>query len=168
MATRRKKAAEARELADITPSYAIKELKGSLYRTYNQKASARNYEDATEAISIYIRKQYPEVADEITTKRKVEAVRPSMPRRPKRREKANKTKSAGTTIKKEEDPSTVEMTEEEKKKALLMTPSSIKKEGRKPKATIIDSDSDGSKSTRTNTMSTRRRWTCITMRRSDT
>ena len=144
MATRRKKAAEARELAEITPSYAIKELKGCLYRTYNQKASARNYEDATEAISIYIRKQYPEVADEITTKRKAEAVRPSMPRRPKRRKKVDKTQNVGTAIKKEEDPSTVEMTEEEKQKALLMTTSSIRKQGRKPETTVIDSDSDGS------------------------
>ena len=77
MATRRKKAAEARELAEITPSYAIKELKGCLYRTYNQKASSRNYEDATEAISIYVRKQFPEVADEIATKRKVKPFDPA-------------------------------------------------------------------------------------------
>ena len=57
--SRRRKAIEARELTSITPSYAISDLKGCMYRTHAQKASSRNYEDTTEAISIYVRKKYP-------------------------------------------------------------------------------------------------------------
>ena len=145
MVPRRKKAAEARELVEITTNYAIKELKWCLFRTYNQKASARNYEDTTKAISIYVRKQFPEVADEITTKRKAEAIRPKMPRRPKKRRKISKAKETVETVKEEQDdPQAVERTEQEKVKALLMTPSSVKRESLRAKPIDIGFDSEES------------------------
>ena len=87
MTTRRKKAQEARELAEMTPSYAIKDLKGCLYRTHAQKASVRNYDDTTGAIAVYVRKLYPEVADEIVTKRKASLLRPTKPKKPRKRGK---------------------------------------------------------------------------------
>ena len=105
MASRRKKAVEAKELAEITPTYVINELRRCLYRTHDQKATARNYEDTTEAISVFVRKRYPETADEITTKRKSVATKPRMPRKPRKRRKKRGIKrltSKGTDVKLEE------------------------------------------------------------------
>ena len=82
MASRRKK---ARELAEMTPANAIAALKGNLYRTHAQKASAKNFEETTAAIVIFIRKKYPDTADEIASNREVVLVRPIKPRKPKKR-----------------------------------------------------------------------------------
>ena len=50
----------------------------------------RNHEDTTEAIAVYVRKLYPEVVDEIITKRKVSVLKPIKPKKPRRRGKKKK------------------------------------------------------------------------------
>ena len=84
MTSRRRK---ARELQEMTPANAIPALKGNLYRTHAQKANAKNFEETTFAIVTYIRKQYPDAADEIAANREAVLVRPIKPRKPKKSKK---------------------------------------------------------------------------------
>ena len=71
----------------MTPANAIPALKGNLYRTHAQKANAKNFEETTTAIVTYIRKQYPDAADEIAANREVVLIRPMKPRKPKKNKK---------------------------------------------------------------------------------
>ena len=102
MATRKKRAQAARELAEITPINAFASLKGNLYRAHDQNASAKNFQDTTERISMEVRKNYPEIADEMLTGIRTTVVMPTLPRKPrkpKKRKKAGRIKSEGTEIK---------------------------------------------------------------------
>ena len=105
MTTRRKRAQEARELAEITPVNASANLKGNIYRTHAQNASARIFQDTTERISMGVRKDYPEVADEMLTRvrRVVEMpILPRKPRKPRKRKKKRCVKDEDTSVKIEE------------------------------------------------------------------
>ena len=80
----------ARELAEITPVNAFASLKGNLYRTHAQNASAKNFLDTTERISMEVRKSYPEIADEMLTGMRATVVMPTLPRKPRKRKKQKK------------------------------------------------------------------------------
>ena len=106
MTTRKKRAQAARELAEITPVNAFASLKGNLYRTHAQNASAKNFQDTTERISMEVRKDYPEIADEMPTGVNTTIVMPVLPRKPRKRKKRKKKKR----IKEEETDIKVEDT----------------------------------------------------------
>ena len=84
----------ARELAEITPVSAFASLKGNLYRTHAQNASAKNFLDTTERISMEVRKNYPEIADEMLTGTRATVVMPTLPRKPRKRKKRKKLRKA--------------------------------------------------------------------------